>query len=70
MPEESTKDRYLTLRQVADRLNVSVRYVRGLRQSGALPVAALSPRCLRVRPEDLDRLVEDRMTRRPRRAAR
>ncbi len=62
-------DRFLTLRQVAERLNVSIRYVRTLRQSGALPVVRLSPRCLRVRPEDYDRLVEERMaTRRPRNA--
>ena len=60
---------YLTLQQVAARLNVSIRYVRGLRQSGALPVVALSSRCLRVRPQDLDRLVEERMAgRRSRRA--
>ncbi len=69
MPDPVPADRLLTLRQVAERLNVSVRYVRTLRQSGALPVVPLSPRCLRVRPQDLDRLVEERMaSRRPRRA--
>ena len=68
MPDESPRDCLLTLRQVAERLNVSARYVRSIRQSGALPVVRLSPRCLRVRPEDLDRLVEERMARRPRRA--
>ena len=68
MPDPASADRLLTLRQVAERLNVSLRYVRGLRQSGALPVVPLSPRCLRVRPGDLDRLVEERMAgRRPRR---
>ena len=61
MPDAAPTDRFLTLQQVADRLNVSIRYVRSLRQSGALRVIRLSPRCLRVRPEDLDRLVEERM---------
>lgn len=61
-------DRFLTLRQVAERLNVSIRYVRTLRQSGALKVVRLSPRCLRVRPEDLNRFIEERMAiRQPRR---
>ena len=69
MPDESPKDRFLTLRQVAEILSVSVRYVRTLRQSGALPVVRLSPRCLRVRRSDLDRMVEERMAgRRSRRA--
>jgi excisionase family DNA binding protein len=68
MADESPRDRFLTLRQVAEVLNVSPRYVRTLRQSGSLPVVRLSPRCIRVRPEDLDRLVEERMaSRRPRR---
>ena len=35
MPDPAPTDRLLTLRQVAERLNVSLRYVRGLRQSGA-----------------------------------
>ena len=64
MSDESPKDRFLTLRQVAEILNVSIRYVRTLRQSGALPVVRLSPRCLRVRRCDLDRMVEERMARR------
>ncbi|MFO0931595.1 MAG: hypothetical protein U1E39_02685 [Planctomycetota bacterium] len=42
-------DRLLTLKEVAWRLNVPVRYVRQLRQSGALPVFPLSARRLRVR---------------------
>src|SRR5437764_8685635 len=59
MPDETPRDeRFLTLRQVAEFLNVSVRYVRTLRQSGALPVVPLSPRCLRVRRGDLERMVE------------
>lgn len=61
MPDAAPTVRFLTLQQVADRLNVSIRYVRSLRQSRALTVVRLSPRCLRVRPEDLDRLVEERM---------
>lgn len=61
MPDAAPIDRFLTLQEVAERLNVSIRYVRSLRQSKALPVVRLSPRCLRVRPEDLDRLVEERM---------
>ena len=69
MPDPAPAAPLLSLHQVADRLHVSVRYVRTLRQSGALPVVRLSPRCLRVRPEDLDRLIEERMaSRRPRRA--
>lgn len=70
MPEETQQDPFLTLRQVAEVLNVSLRYVRTLRQSGALPVVRLSPRCLRVRRIDLDRMVEERMAgRRSRRAS-
>jgi excisionase family DNA binding protein len=65
MPDPAPAAPLLTLHQVADRLHVSVRYVRTLRQSGALPVVRLSPRCLRVRPEDLDRLVEERMANLP-----
>ena len=67
MPDAAPTERFLTLRQVAEVLNVSPRYVRGLRQSGALPVVRLSRRCLRVRPEDLDRMVEERMAGRQRR---
>ena len=70
MPDPVPADRLLTLRQVAEPLNVSVRYVRTLRQPGAVPVVPLSPRCLRVRPEDLDRLVEERMASRRLRRAR
>ena len=71
MPGETQKDRFLTLSHVAEVLNVSVRYVRTLRQSGALPVVPLSPRCLRVRRCDLDRMVEERMAgRRSRKASR
>jgi hypothetical protein len=71
MPDPAPTDRLLTLRQVAAHLQVTIRHVRTLRQSGALPVVPPSHRCLRVRPEDLDRMVEERMARRrPRRAAR
>lgn len=62
-------DRLLTLKEVARRLNVPVRYVRQLRQSGALPVVPLSPRRLRVRPEDLERFIQERMARAARRGA-
>ena len=62
-------DRLLPLKEVARRLNVPVRYVRQLRQSGALPVVRLSPRRLRVRPEDLERYIHDLMTRPARRGA-
>jgi excisionase family DNA binding protein len=61
---------FLTLQEVATRLNVSIRYVRGLRQSGALPVVPLSSRAIRVRPEDLDQFVAERMARGARRARR
>ena len=60
-------DRLLTLQEVARRLSVPVRYVRQLRQSGALPVVPLSPRRLRVRREDLERYIEERMARAARR---
>lgn len=62
-------DRFLTLQNVADRLNVSIRYVRELRASGALPVVRLGLKCLRVRPEDLEALVQARMARPGRRRA-
>jgi excisionase family DNA binding protein len=62
-------DRFLTLKEAARRLNVTIRYVRQLRQSGALPVVRLSPRRLRVRPEDLERYIHDLMTRAARRGA-
>lgn len=63
-------DDLLTLRQVAKRINSTIRYVRQVRQSGALPVIRLSPRRLRVRPEDLERFIEERRARvaRPRAA--
>lgn len=60
---------FLTLQEVADLLNVSIRYVRQLRQSGALPIVRLSPKCLRVRPEDLERFIGERMARPLRRGA-
>ena len=56
-------DDLLTLRQVAKRINSTIRYVRQVRQSGALPVIRLSPRRLRVRPEDLERFIEERRAR-------
>lgn len=59
-------DRLLTLRQVAAALSVSVRYVRSLRQSGALPVVRLGPKLLRVRPQDLKRFLDERMSARRR----
>lgn len=62
-------DDCLTLKQVAKRRNVPVRYVRQLRQSGALPVVPLSARRLRVRPEDLERFILERMARPVRRGA-
>ncbi len=57
----------LTLREVAWRLNVPVRYVRQLRQSGALPVVRLGARRLRVRPADLERYLNDLVRRSARR---
>ena len=45
MPEEVVPHaNYLTLRRVTDRLQVSIRYGRTLRQSGALPVVPLGSR--------------------------
>ena len=59
-------DRLLTLRHVAAVLNVSLRYVRSLRQSGALPVVRLGPKLLRVRPQDLKHFLDERMSARRR----
>lgn len=68
-PAPAPTDGFLTLQEVADLLSVSIRYVRQLRQSGALPIVRLSPKCLRVRPEDLERFIQDRMARPLRRGA-
>jgi helix-turn-helix protein len=67
MPDAAASDQLLTLQQVADRLNVSVRHVRSLRQSGALKVQPISSRCVRVTPKDLaEFLAERRAARRSR----
>lgn len=68
-PQPAAPNRLLTLENVVDRLSVSIRYVRELRSSGALPVVRLGAKCLRVRPEDLEALVQARMVRPGRRRA-
>lgn len=68
-PAPAPTDGLLTLQEAADHLNVSIGYVRQRRQSGALPVVRLSPKCLRVRPEDLERFIQERMARTVRRGA-
>ena len=67
VPAPPPDDGLLTLDQVKDRLNVSIRYVRGLRQSGALPVVPLGPRFVRVHPDDLERFIAERRMRAARR---
>jgi len=59
----------LKLSQVAAQLNVTVKYLRTLRQSGALPVVRLGRRALRVHSEDLDHLVAELRARSIRRTA-
>lgn len=62
-PQPAAADRFLTLQNVADRLNVSIRYVRELRASGALPVVRLGLESPPRPPEDLGGRVEARMVR-------
>ncbi len=58
----------LTVRQVAERLNCSVRTVQRLIACGRLPVIRLGPRLVRVDPARLDRWI-DNSGRRPLRAS-
>ncbi|MBL4849114.1 MAG: helix-turn-helix domain-containing protein [Planctomycetes bacterium] len=48
----------LKVPEVSDHLGVSQRTVRGWIASGKLPVVRLSARCVRIRPEDLEALIE------------
>jgi len=43
----------LTIKQVADQLQISLRTARELTRSGAIPTVRVGPRLLRVRPEAL-----------------
>ncbi len=53
----------LTAKEAAGRLNVCLRTLRMLIASGAIPVIRLSPRSLRIHPDDLDEFIEKRRTR-------
>lgn len=53
----------LTPNEAAARLGVAVQTLANWRSSGegpGLPWVEISPRCIRYRPEDLDRLIEKR----------
>lgn len=44
----------LTVQQVADQLQISLRTARELTRTGQIPTVKVGPRLLRVRPEALD----------------
>lgn len=50
-------DSLLTINQAAERLNVTHGCVRAWVRDGRLPAVRVGTRALRVRPEDLDRVV-------------
>lgn len=52
---------FLTPTEVARQLGVSVRVVYGWLSAGKLPKVKLSRRAVRVRPQDLERFVAERM---------
>ena len=52
----------LTAKQAAENLAVSVRSIRTFIAEGSLPVVRLSPRSLRIHPDDLDAFIEKRRT--------
>lgn len=47
----------LTIHDVAERLNVSERTVRAWVAAGRLAVVRLGPRCVRIEPDEVERLV-------------
>lgn len=51
------RTRYLSVPDVAEELGVSVRTVRRWIAAGRLPILRPSPRCIRVDPAELDRLL-------------
>jgi excisionase family DNA binding protein len=58
MTENDSRPEMLTLEESADVARVSIPTIRRLAASGKLPVVRLSRRLLRVRREDLERLLE------------
>ena len=59
-PESELKMRYLTFRDVAERLGVPVKSVYELYYKQGLPVTRLSPRRLRVREDELEKWLRGR----------
>lgn len=49
----------LTIQDVADQLQISLRTARELTRSGAIPTVKVGPRLLRVRPEALREYIAD-----------
>ena len=49
----------LTIPDVAARLNVSERTVRAWIAAGRLAVVRLRPRCVRIEPDEVERMVEE-----------
>lgn len=49
----------LTIPDVAARLNVSERTVRAWIAAGRLAVVRLGPRCVRIEPDEVERMVEE-----------
>lgn len=53
----STEHDLLTATKAADRLRVTTRFIRGLIADGTLPALRLGRRSLRLRRDDVDRLL-------------
>jgi excisionase family DNA binding protein len=55
-------EKLLSTREAADILGVHVQTVRQYIRRGELPAVKISPRLYKVRPEDLERFIEDKKT--------
>jgi excisionase family DNA binding protein len=53
-------EKLLSTQEVADILGVHVQTVRQYIRLGELPAVKISPRLYKVRPEDLERFIEDK----------
>ena len=53
----STEHDLLTVTEAADRLRVTTRFIRGLIADGTLPALRLGRRSLRLRRDDVDKLL-------------
>lgn len=55
-------EKLLSTREAADILGVHVQTVRQYIRRGELPAVKISPRLYKIRPEDLERFIEDKKT--------